>query len=118
MDAETAAAYLLTHFTVPLLAVVGVIVGVVVVRRVSARRLARVGPGASAVRPAAPRPDTRTRVAPATSPACDERGHDLVVEHDRRTGLPATIRCARPDCRFVASAQLDPQRLSGSRLTG
>jgi len=107
IDAESASAFVRTYFTVPVLTVAVVVAGAVLVKRLSARRRRR------AWRPG-PQP-TATAWAQAAVPArggsspsvCAEHGHDLVVQHDSKTGLPATVRCATPGCRSTWDAVPD-----------
>jgi hypothetical protein len=105
MDLESASALVRTFYTVPLLVTV-VVVGAVLVRR----RLARRRRAALSVQ-ARPEPTDRAQWAPRTqadavgphgrpgaSSACARRGHDLVVDHHPRTGVPLRVRCADPAC--------------------
>lgn len=115
MDLESASALVRTFYTVPLLVTV-VVVGAVLVRRALARRRraalsvqARPEPTDRAQwAPRSQPPDaTRPHGTPGAASACARRGHDLVVDHDPRTGVPLRVRCAACDASWNAVA--DPQ---------
>lgn len=123
MDLESASALVRTLYTVPLLVVTVVVVGAVLVRRRPARRRHAPSPPPTGFQPAdltpwaghqppsptgPPGPRADRSGPPGQATPCAERGHDLTVDHDPRTGQPATIRCVAPSCGASWDAVPDP----------